>query len=555
MGILDGIDPELLKLLQGGQATDKKAPLNAGLLAAGLGMLANAHRGAAGGIGTGGLLGLDAYNQAMQAQKKDPMQQISMLNAVMGLNEKAQNQQAMQGFRQEMAQPQGPPPLSPDTSDFMSASQAPPGPSPYATAQHPSRPSLEVLEKYMTNPATASMVGPLIKHYYPDVTLSPGAVQMRGGVVQASNPDPEKPQLGAGGVYDFAPGVVEAKTRQARGIAAAQAEAEARYRPVETRQGRAPVTTTALRLEQSLNGQPISAQSEAAPPKDVLTAMDELKRRGVATRWTPQAGLVMGDAALQPPEPQARLGVGVPASELAADKALAEQKALAPGVTQAEFQKHIVSKTVERLQEVSKAADEATMAAPKLARVMDRIAKTPEGIYGGAAANTVLGFAKWLNAVGIQFDSKRFADSQESAAYLDSIGLGMIKQFVGSQNISDADRVAVMSIVPRLPTDPNARWEMLSLFADINDRRVADARQFREHVKGGGTIVDYPDNWLETTDPQAVRAPMSLDQARANQQKRQTTQQPEKPPMMGAEKAPDGKWYLKSGSKYYRVEQ
>ena len=88
------LPPELLKLFQT-EPADKKAPLNAGLMAAGLGMLANAQRGAAGGIGAGGLLGLNAYNEERQRQQKDPMQQIQMLSALQGLQQGALKNQWM----------------------------------------------------------------------------------------------------------------------------------------------------------------------------------------------------------------------------------------------------------------------------------------------------------------------------------------------------------------------------------------------------------------------------------------------------------------------------
>lgn len=81
---------------------DRKMPLNQGLMAAGLGMLANSHKGFAGAAGEGGLLGLNAWQQGLQAQKIDPMQQLQMLQAVSGIQERQQKQQALQNWQSRL---------------------------------------------------------------------------------------------------------------------------------------------------------------------------------------------------------------------------------------------------------------------------------------------------------------------------------------------------------------------------------------------------------------------------------------------------------------------
>lgn len=65
---------------------DNKQPMSQGLMAAGLGMLANSRGNPWEALGQGGLYGLQAYNAAQQQQRKDPMQQIQMAQAVMGLD-------------------------------------------------------------------------------------------------------------------------------------------------------------------------------------------------------------------------------------------------------------------------------------------------------------------------------------------------------------------------------------------------------------------------------------------------------------------------------------
>ena len=98
-GLLD-IDYEALirKALEA-QQPDKKSALQSGLLAAGMGMLANANRRGVEGIGAGGLMGLQAYQDNLQQQRKDPMQQIQMAQAIQGLQNSQANQRAMQDFQ------------------------------------------------------------------------------------------------------------------------------------------------------------------------------------------------------------------------------------------------------------------------------------------------------------------------------------------------------------------------------------------------------------------------------------------------------------------------
>jgi hypothetical protein len=96
----DTIDWEKVLRQQMERQGDTKAPFNAGLLAAGLGMLANS-RGKSFGeaLGGGGLLGLTAYQQEKERQMKDPAQLIALATAVENLKEMKQGREAMDWLR------------------------------------------------------------------------------------------------------------------------------------------------------------------------------------------------------------------------------------------------------------------------------------------------------------------------------------------------------------------------------------------------------------------------------------------------------------------------
>jgi hypothetical protein len=87
-------------LQQAMRPADTGSPISSGLLTAGLAMMAGS-RGRSFGeaLGQGGLLGLQAYGGAQEAQKKDPMQMINLLTAVQGLKDRQLNQQSMANFR------------------------------------------------------------------------------------------------------------------------------------------------------------------------------------------------------------------------------------------------------------------------------------------------------------------------------------------------------------------------------------------------------------------------------------------------------------------------
>lgn len=119
MGLLDPADIEELKRLAASFAPqpDSKTSLTPALLAAGLGILANPSRNAWESVGRGGLLGLQTYNEDRQRQQKDPMQQLAMMNSLIGLQGGIQNLKQGNARRDAYASLNGPQQSAPQMTE------------------------------------------------------------------------------------------------------------------------------------------------------------------------------------------------------------------------------------------------------------------------------------------------------------------------------------------------------------------------------------------------------------------------------------------------------
>lgn len=517
-GLLGSIEPS---------EKDKKSAMTNALLTAGAGILAaNNGRGPPmSAIGQGLLGGVQSYSGAIDSQRKDAMGRLQGISGLLGLGQSLQKNQMFQDFmgggEQQPApsQEMGPPAdLAPN---FMGppasmAGKAPSGQSTIATLGQvligrgidPS-----VVRAAQVESAMKQTLQPLLD-LHKETKLATGAGpavnpftgQVQGGVMGNSTLS-----AGPGGTQATPIGGLSEQTAQAEALKKQrELEATNQLTPGSVNVGNVPVNMPvssvleAGRRNAANYGLGGPSQWPEQPTPQMLALLEQASKGG-PVRYDANTGPMVGDAAKKNP---ATPGIGIAPEEQAA----LTLKATNPLEREKTLQAQIVQNTMDRFKEVSKGADEATQAAPKIAR-MTKLLSDPTGVYGGAAAPGVLGLAKWANALGIPFDTKRFANSQEADAVLSSIGLSMIKTYVGSQNISDADRNAVMATSSRLAKDPQARWELLQQMADMNDRRITDAQQFQAHIAKGGTLIDYPYNWLKTTDEKAQRNTPSLTEA------------------------------------------
>ena len=490
---------QLMQQVQAGQQTDPKAPMSAGLMAAGLGMLANAHKGFAGGVGEGGLLGLNAYQQAMQAQRKDPAQQLTMANAIIGMQEKLQDQKMWEGFRTDMGGMTQQSPVQPayGMQDRSLGEMPPPPPQ---GQQQAGKPSLEVLEKYMTKPKTASVVGPLIKHYYPDLNLVPGAVHMRGGEVTASNPDLTKPVMGPDGRVAYRPGLVEDEARKEALIAQARQRAQARYTPVQTTRDGRPELVTA---EEFAAARSAPAKADEPPP-DILAAMQEMQKNRIPSRWDQTTGLQVGDAARNYQAP-GRLGVGQTEAEkaaallpgkLAEERALIEvakekQGALLPG----EMKKSLISDAYKtQLSDLKESYKSANTAKEVLMAVNESRESLASPVIVGGFGKTKIAGLNAINGVlpaGLQIAPALLSNSQRLAS---SLGQQLVKHAKDlGFNPSNADAKRLEKVIGDEGLSEKGIRAMLD-FQEKMARQSIDqhnkiAGQAEE--KGGSPLFDY----------------------------------------------------------------
>jgi len=122
-----------------------------------------------------------------------------------------------------------------------------------------------------------------------------------------------------------------------------------------------------------------------------------------------------------------------------------------------------------------------------LSQLQSKIESDP-GVYGGMFAKGAQGVAGFFNGLGVPFDQKRFQNSQEFDKYADQLGMSLIKSYVGAANVSDADRQAVMSLMPRLTDDPTARQRLIQVLGGINNRNIGQYIDARQKADASGTL-------------------------------------------------------------------
>ena len=126
----------------------------------------------------------------------------------------------------------------------------------------------------------------------------------------------------------------------------------------------------------------------------------------------------------------------------------------------------------------------ATKASSGLARVdeMKRLAKG--GVYSGTMAEGRVGVANMFDTLGVPMDTKKLVNSQEYLKHAKELTLSLLKEGVGTNQISNADLKFVNETVPQLETNPQARVNLLNFIegklktsVDKFDRADAYARQ------------------------------------------------------------------------------
>lgn len=112
--------------------------------------------------------------------------------------------------------------------------------------------------------------------------------------------------------------------------------------------------------------------------------------------------------------------------------------------------------------------DSAIKAQNGLSRIGEMKRLAQEGVYSGWGASGRAGAANFFQTLGLPLDPTKLENSQQYNKHAKELTLSMLKEGVGSQNISNADLAFVDQTVPHLETNPRARLALL----DYMERRL-----------------------------------------------------------------------------------
>lgn len=501
MGLLDFLDdPRMQEKIAAmlsrslEQPTDTKAPLTQGLLGAGLGILANNRGNGWEAIGKGGLLGLQASNEERARQQKDPMQTIGLLNAAMGLQQSALTQQELKRVQGMMGGQQAPQ-FTPAAGLPADIQQLGRGMFDRGTGEggelgtmgaptaSPKLSPAQVQSLVMsTVPSVSAMGEKLAKLYgYEPQNMRPGgSVVMPDaqGNLTAAYTAPnigEGQQMLPGGAAGVVPGYLQNLAAIKAATSGGTKAGEVPYEPPSPVPTGRPGETQLLSRAGLLQLGERNAQQAQIPAGLAAAYADYVKSggpaQGVAFRYTP---------------PQGQLGTNPgPVAEK-----VAEQAALNPGAVEQTTLTDLAKGDAAKHDAAYVAANSASAGNDTLQQIRGNISKQP-GLYSGMFAEGKLGVAGFFNGLGIPFDEARFSNTQETKKYMDELGLSLIKSFVGSTNISDQDRKAVMSIMPRITDSPKARDELLNTLQSINNKKIEQFQRMDAYIRENKTLRGF----------------------------------------------------------------
>jgi hypothetical protein len=158
------------------------------------------------------------------------------------------------------------------------------------------------------------------------------------------------------------------------------------------------------------------------------------------------------------------------------------------GAPEREFDKELAKLDAKQLDAYRDSADKSAGA---VARVRAMRGAVEGGVYSGSFAGDrakLANFFATLGAPGI--DLNKLANTQEYQKHAKELVLSVLKEGVGSTNISNADLAFVNDTVPQLETSPVARKRLLDYIegrsqSNIDKFRAADAYARQNRGMGG----------------------------------------------------------------------
>lgn len=113
-------------------------------------------------------------------------------------------------------------------------------------------------------------------------------------------------------------------------------------------------------------------------------------------------------------------------------------------------------------KELDDMRNSAAKAQNGLARVSEMKKLSESGVYSGSFAEGRTGVANFFDTLGVPFDTKKLTNSQEYLKHAKELTLSLLKEGVGTNQISNADLKFVNETVPQLETNPQARKNLIN---------------------------------------------------------------------------------------------
>lgn len=154
-----------------------------------------------------------------------------------------------------------------------------------------------------------------------------------------------------------------------------------------------------------------------------------------------------------------------------------------------EFEKELGKQDAKQLDAYRDAADKAQTA---ISRVQAMRNAVKNGVYSGAWADKrtdAANFFATLGAPGI--DKAKLANSQEYQKHAKELTLSVLKEGVGSNNISNADLAFVDATVPQLSTDPEARKRILDYIEQRSQGTVSKFKAADEYGRSNRSLRGF----------------------------------------------------------------
>ncbi len=463
MGLLDIDYDELIKKALASQEPDKKSALSSGLLAAGLGILANSNRRGAEPFGVGGMMGLQAYGDNLQQQKKDPLAQIQMAQAIQGLQTSQQNQQAMKQWQGGFA------PQTAPMRDFAPGeAPGPATPQPQIMPAAQQMPSAESLMQFMRspNPTVASQAKDYFDRLYKPFEVGAGAKRFdpaTGRVID--NPDPSKPMLQPNGTYGFAPGVMESLTAQKRGEVEASERAKADLDVITVTEGGRPRQVSRSQWLKEQQGQPQGDVGQMATQAYAAYLKGDQSKPFTFTYNQPKSK----------------------ANPTKAEEAAQQAAATAPITLDTEYSSGLIKQNLGFRETILKEDKAARAQSSNIDRFL-QLNKDPN-VAQGKYAEAFSGLKNAAASFGVEVKGASSEQVMQGISNQMALQLRNPDSGMGMPGaMSDADREFLKSMPPGLNQTKEGRELTADLFQTVNARKVEVARMLLKHEAAGGKV-------------------------------------------------------------------